>query len=138
MSLAAWAEDLAYTLKNSGHGPEQITLASGDSSESRAIIRDTARKAAKDAGWPVTELSAEDLKTLQGLPEYGYLIINAGTTGLALEVTDAVAAFQHLVMRDLQVGLLVLATPEVIRLLRREPTLGWLSRACPIDVPGDL
>lgn len=138
MSLAAWAEDLAYTLKNSGHGPEQITLASADSSQCGGIILATARKTAKDAGWPVTELAVEDLRALQRLPEYGYLIIHAGTTALAPEVTDAVAAFQHLVTRDLQVALLVLATPEVIRLLRREPALGWLSRACPVSVPSDL
>lgn len=135
MSLTEWADDLAYTLKNSGHGMEQITLASAEDPEDCALILETARKVAAAAGRPVTELSPKDLRELQSLPRHGYLIIHAGSDGLPHEVPTAVAAFQHLVGEDLQVALLVLGTPKVIRTLRREPGLGWLSRAWPVNVP---
>lgn len=77
----------------------------------------------------------EDLKKLEVLPGRGHLIIRAGSARLAPEVAVAVAAFQHLVSEDLRVALLVLGTPKIIRALRREPALEWLSRACPVNVP---
>jgi hypothetical protein len=135
MSLTGWADDLAYTLKNSGHGLEQITLATAKDPEGFALILDAARGAATEAGWPVIELSGKDLRKPKTLPRSGYLIIQAGPAKLAPEVPGAVAAFQHLVGEDLQVALLVLGTPKVIRLLRREPALGWLSRAWPVHIP---
>lgn len=135
MSLTEWADDLAYTLKNSGHGMEQITLASAEDPEGRALVLNTARRTAALAGWPVIEISAKDLRRAAQLPKHGYLIVNAGSRRLVPEVPTAVAAFQHLIGEDLQVALLVLGTPKVIQELRREPALGWLSRTFPLDVP---
>ncbi|MDQ1053059.1 hypothetical protein QE394_000987 [Arthrobacter sp. SORGH_AS 212] len=134
MSLTEWADDLAYTLKNSGHGMEQITLASVKDPKGDELVLDTARRTAAVAGWPVIEMSVKDLRRAEGLPRHGYLIINAGSGRLAPEVPAAVAVFQHLVGEDLQVALLVLGAPKVIQALRREPALGWLSRTCPLDV----
>ena len=128
-TIAEWAEGLAYALKNSGHGPEQITLAStADEAGSKRIL-ETAERIARDAGWPVIYLSVEDLRTDYRLPERGYLVIQGGSRRLAQELVQAVAAFQHLVSADLPVALLVVAQPKAIQSLRREPALGWLSRA---------
>jgi hypothetical protein len=134
MGLTEWADDLAYTLKNSGHGMEQITLASAEDPDGCAVILETARRVAAAAGWPVIELSAKDLKGAEQLPRCGYLIIRTGSGKLAPEVPVAVAAFQHLISEDLQVALLVLGPPKVIRALRREPALGWLHRTFPLEV----
>jgi hypothetical protein len=134
MSLTEWADDRAYTLKNSGHGMEQITLASVEDPKSDELVLDTARRTAALAGSPVIEISAEDLRRAEPLPRHGYLIIRAGSGQLAPEVPGAVAAFQHLVGEDLQVALLVLGAPKVIQALRQEPALGWLSRTFPLDV----
>lgn len=135
MRAAEWESGLAYTLKNSGHGLEQITLASAGDAAGAELIVETARRTATNAGWPVTEISVTDLRRLQQLPELGYLIIRAGTNRLTPEVALAVSAFQHLVSKDLHVALLIVASPKVIRSLRREPALGWLSRADAISEP---
>lgn len=129
MTAAEWAEGLAYTLHNSGHGPEQITLASAADLAGSERILDTARRIAKDAGWPIINLSVEDLRRDYRLPERGYLVIQGGNRRLAPELVQAVAAFQHLVTADLPVSLLVVATPKAIQSLRRVLALGWLSRA---------
>ncbi|NSX37132.1 hypothetical protein HTS88_12020 [Pseudarthrobacter oxydans] len=134
MSLTEWADDLAYTLRNSGHGMEQITLASVEDPKSGELVIETARRTAALSGWPVIEISAKDLRQAAQLPRHGYIIVNAGSGRLAPEVPTAVAAFQHLVGEDLQVALLVLGAPKVIQALRREPALGWLSRTFPLDV----
>lgn len=134
MSVIEWASDLAYCLKQSGHGLEQISLASAEDAEGSALVLQTARRVAAAAGWPVIELYGEDLRELEALPRRGYLIIHAGSGKLPPEVPAAVAAFQHLVGEDLEVALLVLGTPNVIRRLRREPGLDWLSRAWPLNV----
>jgi hypothetical protein len=55
MSLTEWAEDLAYTLRNSGHGLEQITLASAGDPPGFSVILDTARRIAAASGWPVMD-----------------------------------------------------------------------------------
>ena len=73
MSLTEWADDLAYTLKKSGHGMEQITLASVEDPKSDELVLDTARRTAALAGWPVIEISAEDLRRAEPLPRHGYL-----------------------------------------------------------------
>lgn len=129
MTADEWAEGLAYTLQNSGHGPEQITLASATDEAGYERILKTARRVAEDAGWPVIELSVEDLRRNYRLPESGYLVIQGGTGRLAPELVSAVAAFQHLVRDDRPVALLVVASPKAIQFLRREPAFGWLSRA---------
>ena len=46
MSLTEWADDLADTLNNSGHGMEQITLASVEDPKSGELVLDTARRTA--------------------------------------------------------------------------------------------
>lgn len=134
VSVSEWASDLAYCLEQSGHGLEQITLASAEDAEASALVLQTARQVATAAGWPVIELWAEGLRELEALPRRGYLIIHAGSGKVPPEVAAAVAAFQHLVGEDLEVALLVLGTPKVIRRLRREQGLGWLSRAWPLNV----
>lgn len=136
MTAGEWAEGLSYTLKNSGHGPEQITLASASDKAGFERILKTARRVAEDAGWPVIELSVENLRRNYRLPEGGYLVIQGGKGRLAPELVSAVAAFQHLVRDDLPVALLVVASPRAIHSLRSEPALGWLSRAEAISEPG--
>ncbi len=121
--------------KNSGHGPEQITLASTADEAGSGRILETAERIAKDAGWPIINVSVEDLRRDYRLPERGYLVIQGGTRRLAPELVQAVAAFQHLVTADLPVALLVVARPKAIQSLRREPALGWLSRAEAICEP---
>lgn len=81
------------------------------------------------SGAAVINLLVDDLRRDYRLPERGYLVIQGGNRRLAPELVQAVAAFQHLVTADLPVALLVVATPEAILSLRREPALGWLSRA---------
>jgi hypothetical protein len=129
MTAAEWAEGLACTLKNSGHGPEQITLASVADEAGYERVLDAVRRTAEDAGWQVINLSVEELRRDYRLPERGYLIIKGRSSRLAPEFVSAVAAFQHLVTRDLPVALLVVASPQAIQSLRREPAFGWLSRA---------
>lgn len=129
MTAAEWAEGLAYTLKNSGHGPEQITLASAEDEAGFERILETARRIAADAGWQVINLCIEDLKRDYRLPKSGYLVLQSATSPLPPELVSAVATFQHLVRDDLPVALLVVASPKAILALRREPALGWLSRA---------
>lgn len=129
MTDAEWTEGLAYTLKHSGHGPEQITLASVADEAGCERVLDTVRRIAHDAGWQVINLSVEELRRDYRLPERGYLIIKGRSRRFAPELVSAVAAFQHLVTRDLPVALLVIASPQAIQSLRREPALGWLSRA---------
>lgn len=97
---------------------------------------ETARQIAKHAGWPIINLSVEDLRRDYRLPERGYLVIQGGNRRLAPEFVPAVAAFQHLVAADLPVALLVVAGPKAIQSLRREPALGWLSRAEAISESG--
>lgn len=63
------------------------------------------------------------------------LVIQGGSRRFAPEMVQAVAAFQHLVTADLPVALLVVARPKAIQSLRREPALGWLSRAEAIGEP---
>lgn len=128
-TTAEWAEGLAYCLKNSGHGPEQITLASAVDEASSKRILETARRVAGVAGWPVVLLSVQGLRQDYRLQERGYLVIESGSPRLAPELVQAVAAFQHLVTADLPVALLVVARPKAIQALRREHALGWLSRA---------
>jgi hypothetical protein len=129
MTAGEWAEGLSYTLKNSGHGPEQITLASASDQPGFRRILETARRIAGDAGWQIIDLSVEDLRRDYRLPERGYLVIQSQNNRLAPEMVQAVATFQHLVTADLPVALLVVASPKAIRSLCREPALGWLSRA---------
>lgn len=129
MRASEWADGLAYTLRNSGHGPEQITLASAEDSAGYERILATARRTVGEAGWLVIDLSVEDLRREYRLPERGYLVIQGGNRRLAPELVQAVAAFQHLVTADLPVALLVVASPKAIQVLRKEPALGWLCRA---------
>ena len=128
-TIAEWAEGLAYTLKNSGPGPEQITLASAADEAGSKRILETAERTARDAGWPLINLSVQDLRFDYRLPERGYLVNQGGSQWLAPELVQAVATFQHLASADLQFALLVVAQPKAIQSRRREPALGWLSRA---------
>jgi len=48
---------------------------------------------------------------------------------LASEVPGLIGAFQHLVRRDLPVGMVAVGSPEGIRALRRHQALGFLNRA---------
>lgn len=129
MTAGEWAEGLSYTLKNSGHGPEQITLASASDQPGLKRILETAGRIAGDAGWQIVDLSIDDLRQDYRPPERAYLVIQSQNDRLAPEMIQAVAAFQHLVTADLPVALLVVASPKAIQALRREPALGWLSRA---------
>lgn len=127
MRANEWAEDLSYCLRNGGHGPEQVTLATARDQAAADLIVETARQAAADAGWTVIDLSPEIAPVL---PESGYLIAYFGGGGTnAAEWAPTIDRFQLLVRRDLAVALLVVATPEGIQELRRQPALGWLSRA---------
>ncbi|MET3143488.1 UNVERIFIED_ORG: hypothetical protein ABIB13_003224 [Arthrobacter sp. UYEF2] len=126
MRADEWSENLAYCLQNAGHGPEQITLGSATDQAGAELILAKARQAAADAGWTVIELMPEEAPVL---PESGYLIAYGGMDTNTASWAATADRFQLLVRRDLPVALLVVATSEGIQELRRQPALGWLSRA---------
>lgn len=120
MTAAEWALPTPCTTR--GTAPNRLFGVSCRRAGSERIL-ETARQIAKHAGWPIINLSVEDLRRDYRLPERGYLVIQGGNRRLAPEFVQAVAAFQHLVAADLPVALLVVAGPKAIQSLRREPAL---------------
>lgn len=130
MNAAEWATELAETLAHRGHGLAQITVASYKDSAGRDEVIETAKAVAVLAGWPVCELSATSVDANPSiLPETGLVVLRDVDTPLPTAVPVLVGAFQHLVQRDLPVGLLVVGTTQGIRVLRSHPAMGFLSRA---------
>jgi hypothetical protein len=127
---AEWAIELAETLAHRGHGLAQITVASYRGPAGRDEVIAIARRAGATAGWPVYELSATHItEEPSQLQETGFLILRDIDVPLPMSVPILVGAFQHLVRRDLPVGLLVVGTTRGISALRKNPSVGFLSRA---------
>ena len=130
MNAAEWATELADTLAKGGHGLAQITVASYKDAAGRDEVIETARAVAVLAGWPVCELSAVSVDPDPWiLPDTGLIVLRDVDTPLPTAIPVLVGAFQHLVQRDLPVGLLVVGTTRGIRALRSNPAMGFLSRA---------
>lgn len=130
MNAAEWALELNDTLTHSGHGLAQVTVASFRNATGRDEIVEAAVNATAAAGWPLYELSATTVKSDPAvLPEAGFVILRDVDAPLPVAVPVLIGAFQHLVQRDLPVGLLVVGTTRGIKALRLHPGLGFLSRA---------
>lgn len=130
MNAAEWALELADTLAHSGHGLAQVTVASFRNAAGRDEIVETAVNITAIAGWPLCELSATSVDPDPSvLPEAGFVIVRDVDVPLPTAVPVLMGAFQHLVQRDLPVGLLVVGTTRGIRALRSHPAMGFLGRA---------
>ncbi len=130
MDTAEWALELTDTLTHSGHGLAQVTVAAFRDVAYRDEIIEAAMTVTAAAGWPLYELSARSVEPdPELLPEEGFLILRDVDAPLPMAVPVLIGAFQHLVQRDLPVGLLVVATTRGIRALRLHQGLGFLSRA---------
>lgn len=130
MNDAEWAAELADTLAHRGHGLAQITVASYKNSVGRDEVIETAKNVAATTGWPVYELSAMRVDPDPSiLPDTGFVVLRDVDMPLPTAVPVLVGAFQLLVQRDLPVALLVIGTIRGIRALRRNPAMGFLSRA---------
>jgi hypothetical protein len=117
-------------LTHSGHGLAQMTVAGFRDAAYRDEIIEAARTVTAAAGWQLYELSATSVEPDPSvLPEAGFVILCDVEAPLPMAVPVLIGAFQHLVRRDLPVGLLVVATTRGIRALRRHSGLGFLSRA---------
>lgn len=82
------------------------------------------------AGWPECELSAMDVAPdPSAWPQTGFIILRGIDTPLPTAIPVLVGAFQHLVQRDLPVGLLVIGTIRGIKALHNNPPMSSISRA---------
>lgn len=130
MDTAEWGLELTDTLTHSGHGLAQVTVATFRDVAYRDEIIEAAMTVTAAVGWPLYELSARSVEPDPAvLPESGFVILRDVDAPLPMSVPVLIGAFQHLVRRDLPVGLLVVATTRGVRALRLHPGLGFLSRA---------
>lgn len=129
MRADEWADELAETLAD-GHGLATMTLAECANSTAVDEVIRTAQKTAEAAGWDLYKI---DTRNAAGnpslLPESGYVILHDIQTPLREEIAVLIGAFQHLVRRNLPVGMVAVGSPEGIGALRCHPGLGFLSRA---------
>lgn len=130
MNAAEWGRELTESLEDGPGAPALLTLAPcADATASDEVI-DMARQAVTAAGWPLYELTADQIGSPPLPPqEGGFLILRDVVGPLPTEVPILVAAFQHLVRRGRPVGLLVVGSADGIDALRRHPAMGFLSRA---------
>lgn len=130
LDTAEWVLELTDTLTHSGHGLAQMTVATFRDVAYRHEMIEAARGVASAAGWRLCELSARNVEPDPAvLPESGFVILRDVDAPLPMAVPVLIGAFQHLVQRDLPVGLLVVATTRGTRALRLHQGLGFLSRA---------
>lgn len=130
MDASEWATELAETLAHRGHGLAQITVASCRDPAGQDEVIAVACQAAATAGWPVYEISAIRVDADPSvLPEAGFVILRDIDTPLPTAALVLVGAFQLLVQRDLAIGLLVVGSIRGVTALRKNPGMGFLSRA---------
>jgi hypothetical protein len=130
MNLAEWGEELAESLADGPGAPALLTLAPCGDATARDEVMEIARGAVNAAGWPLYELTADQIGGTPLPPqEAGFLILRDVVAPLPPGVPILVAAFQHLVRRGLPVGLLVVGPADGIDALISHPAMGFLSRA---------
>lgn len=112
------------------------TVATHKTATTGAEVIETARNVVAGAGLPIIEVDARTVAADPGLlpSEAGYVILHDVELPLRSAVPVLIGGFQHLVRQKLHVGMLVIGSPAAIRELRREPSMGFLSRSEALDV----
>lgn len=131
LTLQEWSEELAEALATGPGAWAMMTVATCRDASAGAEVIEAARKVVNAAGLPIHELDARWVDADPGLLPSGaaYIILHDVGLPLRVAVPVLIGGFQHLVRRELLVGILVIGSPAGIRALRRDPSMGFISRA---------